>query len=469
MNRRKILIIENRAASRHVLLEALDKRYEATSVGSMEDGRSFLQGNACDAVIIGRSTWLAGERHVAEIGNAVHTEIIAVVESECEASDYLELSGMGATEFVEEPVEVDRLVRMIERVVVQRDLRIENRQLRKRLRSVEGTRRMVGNSSAMQQIQERLGLVAETRAPVIITGESGTGKGMLAYEIHARSDRAEGPFVKINCAALPGPLLDSELFGREKSVSQGITRTIPGKFETADGGTIVLDEIGEMSPTTQAKLLAVMNDGEFVRVGGSDPVHVDIRIIATSREDLQPAIQRNRFREDLFYRLNVVPIDIPPLRERREDIPVLIEHFARAFTTKAGKEPIRLTEAALTRLCSADWRGNVRELENVIERAVILASGATLDANYFRFDIGSDNRLAEIERTFCDGSVREMEKLMIVHRLIANDQNRTKTARTLDISVRTLRNKLREYREAEPAATADRPGATSRQQAVTVD
>ena len=328
--------------------------------------------------------------------------------------------------------------------VVQKALRCgelarEIRSLRRRLREGSSSRSLVGTSNAIQHIRERVRLVAGTRAPVVVTGESGTGKEIVAREIHRLSERGDGPFILINCAAVPGPVLDRELFGRSEE----------GKFDAASGGSLVIDEIGDMPLEIQAKLLGVLQSGHIPGEGSEEGVAIDARLIATTSEALPALVQRGSFRQDLFYRLNVVPIALPPLRERREDIPLLVHHFIDQFSQSTDKDPVRLTDGAMRLLCEADWQGNVRELENMVERLVILAPGATLDEDYFEFDDDRTGRLATMERTFRHGSIRDMERLMIVHRLGANEQNRTHAAKTLKISVRTLRNKLREYRETE--------------------
>jgi len=336
-------------------------------------------------------------------------------------------------------VRPERVSTVIEKALRCGALARENRSLRKRLREGNWSRSLVGISSAIQHVRERVRLVAETRAPVVVTGESGSGKEIVAREIHRLSARGDGPFVLINCAAVPDAVLDRELFGHS-----GTTR---GKFENSRGGSLVIDEIGDMPLEIQAKLLGVLQSGRLPAEGGDESIAIDVRLITTTSEALPALVQRGAFRQDLFYRLNVVPIAIPPLRERREDIPLLAHHFIEQFSQSTGKDPVTLTDGAMRLLSEADWQGNVRELENMVERLVILAPGATLDEDYFEFDDDRTGRLATLEQTFRDGSIRDMERLMIVHRLGAHEQNRTHAAKTLKVSVRTLRNKLREYRE----------------------
>jgi DNA-binding NtrC family response regulator len=309
----------------------------------------------------------------------------------------------------------------------------------------EQPKALVGNSVQLQHLREKIQLVAATSATVLITGESGVGKEVVADEVRSRSGRDGESFIKVNCASIPSKLLDIELFGYEKRAHLGEVITDAGKFEQADNGTILLDEIGEMPPAIQARLLKVIQEGQFERVGGKTPVKVNVRVIATTNRNLKEEIRQRRFREDLYYRLNVVPLEIPPLRERREDIPLLISHFINVFAAKYKTEPISLTEAAVEKLCTAYWKRNVRQLKNVIERSAILRGGANLDADHFRFEDEREEQLSLVEQAFRFGTIREMEKLMILYRLKDNGENRTRSAETLDISVRTLRNKLNEY------------------------
>ncbi|MCK4773675.1 MAG: sigma-54-dependent Fis family transcriptional regulator, partial [Candidatus Krumholzibacteria bacterium] len=273
----------------------------------------------------------------------------------------------------------------------------------------------------------------------------GVGKKLTAQEIHRLSGRSSNPLVKVNCGSLPASVLETELFGYERSTLTGSVSDKRGMFEQANGGTILLNEIGLLENTIQAKLLKVIQEGEFQRIGGTERVKVDVRVIATTNRNLKEDIGKRRFREDLYYKLAVVPLDIPPLRERREDIPLLIKNFVDLFAAKSGHQPVKLTEAAVEKLTGAYWKGNVQQLENIIERATLLRSGATLDSDYFQFENDREEQLSRVENAFRFGTIREMEKLMILNRLKDNENNRTRSAETLDISVRTLRNKLNEY------------------------
>jgi two-component system response regulator FlrC len=289
-----------------------------------------------------------------------------------------------------------------------------------------------------------LEMVASSQATVLIQGESGTGKEVLARHIHLHSPRAHQPFVAINCAALPEGLLESELFGYEKGAFTGALTRRCGKFELAHQGTLLLDEIGEMSLGLQAKLLRVLQEREVDRLGSRHPVQVDVRVIATTNRNLAQEVQAGRFREDVYYRLSVMPFTIPPLRERPEDIQLLAEHFAHRSLRRNRRTPCKISDEAMSNLKARPWRGNVRELENVIERGVLLAGNGPLTAEYFQCE---EPVLVANHPIAPSGTIWEMERELILKTLERHDGNRTHAARTLGISIRTLRNKLREYRQ----------------------
>jgi DNA-binding NtrC family response regulator len=360
----------------------------------------------------------------------------------------------GAFGLLQKPYSLPELNFQIKRALEAGGKREEPSTLASRYRNVYQPYNFIGESAEIKRVFSIVNRVAATDSSVIILGETGTGKELVAGAIHYNSPRANGPFVRVNCAALPEQLLESELFGHEKGAFTSANKRRSGKFELANTGTILLDEIGEMSATIQAKLLRVIQEGEFDRVGGEVPIKTDVRIIATTNRNLREEIQKGNFREDLYYRLNVVPIEMPPLRERREDIPLLVDHFINLYAAENNREPIKLTQAAMEKLRNAHWSGNIRELENQIHKAVIIASGATLDASFFQLDNEREEQLSRMEQVFRHGSVREMEKLMILGRLNELKENRTKAAHSLDISVRTLRNKLHEYQVPKKSKSA---------------
>nr|WP_281382991.1 sigma-54 dependent transcriptional regulator [Dissulfurirhabdus thermomarina] len=315
-------------------------------------------------------------------------------------------------------------------------------------RRAEDRHRLLTASPAMEAILARARSVAPSRAAVLIQGESGTGKELLARYIHRHSDRAGGPFVAVNCAALPETLLESELFGHEKGAFSGAVRRKAGRFEQADGGTILLDEITEMAPTLQAKLLRVLQEGEVDRLGGTAPVPVDVRVISTTNREILAAVRKGDFREDLYFRLNVIPFRVPALRERPEDIPFLAEHYRARFCAEYRRGELAFAEGVLEELARRPWAGNVRELRNVVERGVLLAQ----DSHITLADLLADEAEAGLPGPEPAGDtvlkLDEMEKAMIQKALARTQGNRTHAAKLLGISVRTLRNKLADYRRA---------------------
>jgi two-component system response regulator AtoC len=310
--------------------------------------------------------------------------------------------------------------------------------------------RIIGQSVAMQGIYKTIGRVAGSDATVLISGETGTGKELVADTIHSNSTFSRGPMIKVNCAALPETLLESELFGHEKGAFTGALLQRKGRFELAHKGTIFLDEVGELSLGTQKKLLRVLQEREFERVGGSTPIKVDVRVIAATNKVLEDEVAANRFREDLFYRLNVIAIHIPPLRERKDDIPPLVEHFLHKHRYSPESPPSHISEDALETIMKHDWPGNVRELENVIERAVVMAQGRTITGDHLLFSPLTERRVIDVGRMIRDGSTLKdvlatVEKQMIVEALDHTHGNRSEAAQRLGIYRRLLYAKMREH------------------------
>ena len=298
----------------------------------------------------------------------------------------------------------------------------------------------------MRDLYETLALVAPSDATVLITGESGTGKELIANAVHQNSPRADGPFIKVNCAALHENLLESELFGHEKGAFTGAGERRQGRFELADKGTLFLDEIGDMSPTTQAKILRVLQDGEFERLGGTKTLGVDVRVVAATHKDLSRMVEEGAFRQDLFFRLSVVPLLLPALRERPEDIPLLAEHFLKQYSARNRKDIRSFQSEALEALIAFDWPGNIRELENAIERAVILCPGEQITLRELPPALRQAAETAERPAVPRPGmTLKEMEKEMILSTLRKVEGNRTRAAEILGVSRQTLQNKLKDY------------------------
>ncbi len=350
----------------------------------------------------------------------------------------------GAEEFLTKPIDFDALALTIERALERREIRVEAENLRSQLRERdgEGVQGLLGASPAMQKVYRVARQVASSRATVLITGESGTGKGELARAIHALSPRAKQPFISLHCAALAESLLESELFGHEKGAFTGADRRRVGRFEQASGGTLFLDEIGEIPMATQIKLLQVLQERTFERVGGNERVHVDVRVIAATNRDLAADVRDKRFREDLYYRLNVVHIEMPVLRLRGGDIFVLAGHFLRKFAQENHKRVEGFTERARTKILGHRWPGNVRALENAVERAVVLCEGPMIDHDDLPFEAAPD---FESTLRIPGSTMAEIERYAILTTLDAAEGSTAKAAELLDISVRTIQYRLHEY------------------------
>ena len=357
----------------------------------------------------------------------------------------------GAYDFLTKPVDVARLKLLVPKAVERAEAAREVAVLRRRVKQVWGVGKLVGTSPAMQAVYRLIELAAPTPAPVLITGESGTGKELVARTLHELSARGHGPFVAVNCAAIPETLLESEIFGHEKGAFTGALERRPGCFELAHEGTIFLDEIAEMAPGTQAKFLRILEDGVVRRLGAKTEIKVDARVIAATNQDPVEAMRAERFREDLFYRLNVVHIELPPLRDRRQDIPLLIQAFVEEFGAKYGKRIMSVDEAAREALMAQTWPGNIRELRNTIERAAIVCDGELIRPEHLPVPIPAARaswRDAESPDSVAfpiGTSLDDVEKGVILRTLATHGNNKTLTAQILGISLKTLHNKLRRY------------------------
>jgi len=353
----------------------------------------------------------------------------------------------GAYDYLTKPLDFDELKIVIERATEHSRLKKENENLKSRLGETFDRRKLIGQSPAMVRLLETIAQVAPTEATVLIAGESGTGKEMIANAIHYNSPRKDAPFVKINCAALTETLLESELFGHEKGAFTGADRRREGKFVQADGGSLFLDEVSEMSRAMQVKLLRVLQERELMRVGGAEVIQVDVRVIAASNKNLTEEIQKGNFREDLFYRLNVVSLPVPPLRERKEDIPMLIQHFLQSFAEKNNKTITGFTPKALEKILSYNWPGNIRELMNAVERAVVLTRNDFVDIGDLALmaETPDNERERQSDKTTKNLSLEDVEKQSILKTLDACSGNKSEAARLLGITRKTLRSKLQKY------------------------
>src|SRR6266567_3727037 len=369
---------------------------------------------------------------------------VVVMSAFSTVENAVEAMKRGAVDFLPKPFSLDHLSVVVEKALEVRKLRDENRDLREALGQRYKFENIIGRSAPMQEIFATITRVAGTRATVLLAGESGVGKDMIARAIHQHSPRKDRPFVKINCTAIPENLMESELFGYEKGAFTGANTSKPGRFELADTGTVFLDEIGDVPATIQVKLLRILQEREFERLGSNVTRHIDVRLVAATNQDLRAALEQGTFREDLYYRLNVVPINIPPLRERKVDIPFLANHFVHKLAPDTGCQVESITDAGMEKLMAYHWPGNVRELENVIERSLVMATGTQLDADDIKLESAPRPRAQGNDNHFLpEGmSLDQYEQDIIREALRRADGNKSQAARLLGLTRNVLRYRL---------------------------
>lgn len=437
-----VLIVDDEEGIRESLSDILqDDGYGILTSGSGEEAIKALRAQNPDLVFL--DIWLPGMdgiQTLKEIKEINPDLPVIMISGHGNIELAVKATKMGAYDFLEKPLSLDRILLATKRAIERKTLEMENRVLKQNLKKQQ---RLVGDSQKMNQLQEQMDMAAKSNSRVLILGESGSGKELVAHILHEKSSRAEKPFVEVNCAAIPQELIESELFGHEKGSFTGAFERKKGKFELADEGTLFLDEVGDMSLTTQSKVLRVIETQEFQRVGGSKNIKVDVRIIAATNKDLFEEVKKSTFREDLFYRLHVIPIIVPPLRERKEDIPELVEYFLGYFATEYGQKPKKITPEALKAFESYDWPGNIRELRNVIERLVIMTQSDVITPKNIiiegasRSDYFSFKTLKEARESF--------EKDFIIKKLEENNWNISKTAEILNIERSNLHRKIKAY------------------------
>src|SRR5258705_612979 len=443
----RVVVVDDETASREAIRMTLEyEGYRVDEARSGQDGIDKATKTPYDAILLDiKMPVLDGIEVLENLKEQRVPTPVVMVSGHGDISTAVECTKRGAFDFLEKPLNRDKLLLSVRNAVRQQKLQDEVSELREK---AEKEYRLVGESQIMRDLKSQVERAAPTKATVLITGESGTGKELVAREIHRRSSRANQPFVQVNCAAIPDELIESELFGHEKGSFTGAVRKQTGKFVAADGGTIFLDEIGDMSLRTQAKGLGVLQEGEVEPVGSATVVKVDVRVIAATNKDLEEEIRAGRFREDLYYRLNVIPIRTPPLRERRDDIPILAEHFAKLFSQEHNYRVKTFTPTAKKALQDSAWRGNVRERRNMIERLGIMVPAdqndiTDLPAEFFRAAseiITSAMRLATLQE-FKD----EAEKAFILAKLRENGWNGSKTAQAIDTPRSNIYNKIEQY------------------------
>jgi two-component system nitrogen regulation response regulator NtrX len=447
---RRILIVDDEQGIRAALGQLLEfEGYEVRTAANAVDGLAEYARFHPHLVFMDvKMAGIDGLEALRKLREQDPGAIVVMISGHATIQTAVEATQHGAYDILEKPLDTDRILVTLRNALAHLDLHEENARLRD---SVRSRFEIVGASYAIRAVTEKIERVAATPARVLITGENGTGKELVARAIHANSTRVKGPFVEVNCAAIPGELIESELFGHMKGSFTGAVQDRAGKFEQADGGTIFLDEVGDMSLAAQAKVLRVLQDGVVTRIGGAKATKVDVRVLSATNKNVEAEIAAGRFREDLYYRLNVVPIHVPPLRERREDVPLLVAHFVGQLTGSAGLAPRAMGEDAIARLQQLDWPGNVRELRNTIERLLILSSGPRVTADDVDRLVGrradtSEGGLGSLldVQTF-EEFKHAAERAYLLAKLRAFDWNVSETARALDMPRSNLYKKIERY------------------------
>ncbi len=450
MTKARILIVDDDPTIRESLSRVLE--YEDYAVSTADSGPAALELLAerrFDLALFDIKMPGMDGLELLDRTKRAHPGVVCVmVSGHGTVQTAVEATKLGAFDFLEKPPDRDRLLLTIRNGLAQAVLRTESETALRRLgKSLE----IVGDSPAIESVLRALDKVAPTDATVLIMGENGTGKELVAHAIHRESKRAEGRFLQINCAAIPEELIESELFGHEKGAFTGATSRREGKFELADGGTLLLDEIGDMSLAVQAKVLRVLEEGSFERIGGSKTLSVDVRTLAATNQDLEEAVARGSFRADLFFRLNVVPIQVPPLRDRREDVPILVRHFLRLYCEREDAPPVEIGDDVMALLHRHDWPGNVRELRNTLERMVILSDGVRLTPEDVPFATGvpgaapAKETAGLLEASTFEEFKEQSERAYLRHQLARHGGKVSRTAEALRMQRSNLYKKIEKY------------------------
>jgi len=443
----RILVVDDEAEIRRSVRMILEyEGYEVLEASSGPDAIAIVEREAPDLVFLDiKMPGMDGLDALQRIRTSNDALPVVIISGHGTVSTAVEATKAGAFDFIEKPLTTERVLVTIRNALDRTRLADENRSLK---RAVEVRHQMVGESPALRHVWDAIKRASPTNATVLLLGESGAGKELVARSIHRNSLRNRERFVQVNCAAIPEELIESELFGHEKGSFTGATEKQIGKFEQADRGTIFLDEVGDMSPKTQAKVLRVLQEGEVERLGSARTIKVDVRVIAATNKDLEAEIEKGTFREDLYFRLSVIPIRVPPLRDRREDIPALVRHFADLFSRDNNRRPQRFTPAALEYMQRARWKGNVRELKNTVERLIIMTPGEVVDVDDLR-DIVRIEAKASGGSDGEKGTLREFketsERAFLVGKLRENGWNISKTAEVIGTPRSNLYKKLEQY------------------------
>jgi len=444
-----VLVIDDETNIRKTLEGVLsDDGYDVILAGDGAQGLEVFSRSFVDAVLL--DVWMPGMDGIEtlkKIRESYPIVPVIMISGHGTIDTAVKAVKMGAFDFIEKPISLTKLLITLSRAIEQGYLLRENVELKER---VEKKYRLVGDSESMGRVRAEIAAAGPTNASVLVSGENGSGKEIVAREIHRRSKRADRPFVAVNCAAIPEELIESELFGHEKGAFTGATVRRRGRFELGDGGTLFLDEVGDMSPRTQAKILRVLEEKQFERIGGGEKIRADVRIIAATNRNLPKEVEAGRFRDDLYFRLNVFPIVVPPLRDRREDIPSITEHFVAEICAEHGKERKKVPRAAMERLMAHTWPGNVRELRNVVERLVILSTGTVIGEDIIRRVLSAESVRAETPHApvFDQEDFREavlaFEKEFLTRKLRQNEFNVSRTAERLGLDRTSIHRKMKQ-------------------------
>jgi two-component system nitrogen regulation response regulator NtrX len=453
MPKSRILVIDDESAIRDSLKMTLEyEGYEFIGAATGQEGLALVEREAPDLVLLDvKMPGMDGIEVLERLRSMNDALPVVVVSGHGTISTAVEATKKGAFDFIEKPFASERILVILRNALAQRQLHDENRTLK---RAVEVRHQMIGESASLRTVMAAVGRAAPTNATVLIQGESGVGKELVARTIHRNSLRSRERFVQVNCAAIPEELIESELFGHEKGSFTGATEKQVGKFEQADRGTIFLDEVGDMSQKTQAKVLRVLQEGEVERLGSARTIKVDVRVIAATNKNLEEEIEKGRFREDLYFRLAVIPIYVPPLRERPDDVPALVRHYMEYFSRENNVRPKRISPQAIEALQKFRWKGNIRELRNTVERLIIMTGGETIDLADLPSGVraphasGAPKAASDGESTKA-GTLREFkdtaERAYLVGKLRENGWNISKTAEVIDTPRSNLYKKLEQY------------------------
>ncbi len=443
--KKTLLIVDDEKHTREGLRRGLENHFDVYLAADLTGAKAVLATDPIDVVLTDLRLGGDSGMEVLDFCKAQkHPPVCFMMTAYGEVETAVEAMRRGAADYVTKPVNLDKLEILLLRAVRGRQVEQENEQLRQQLNRRFGLERLIGRSPAMEEIFEQIRLVADSRATVLVEGESGTGKELVAHAIHQLSPRRNKPFMAVHCKAFSEHLLESELFGHEKGAFTGAHERRIGRFEAAKGGTLFLDEIGEIDESIQVKLLRVLGERTFERVGGNQPIQADVRVVAATNRNLEAMVKEGKFREDLFYRIHVIRLHLPPLRERREDIPLLASGLLKEICEENGKAPVELSEEAARAILDYDWPGNVRELRTALEHGVVLSRTGRIELKDLPPSLRKV-RGAPATKTLRTLDLGLLERQAIVQALEENGQNRTEAAKVLGISRRTLHRKLHEY------------------------